>query len=110
MTTLHLQPVFTASRRPVLARAGDVLRRHRRTILAAQWVVVALYALLVLVPAFLPLPGTGASMLSNLTLLAQFAFWGIWWPFVIASTMLLGRAWCGLFCPEGTLTEFASRH
>ena len=96
--------------RTLLARAGDALRAHRREIVAMQWAIVAFYALLVVVPALLPLPPGGASIVSNLTLFAQFAFWGIWWPFVIASTMLFGRAWCGLFCPEGTLTEFASRH
>ena len=110
MATIPIAPAPRASRRSALARAGEALRRPRRAILAVQWGVVALYALLVIVPALLPLPPAGASIASNLTLLAQFAFWGIWWPFVIAGTMLLGRAWCGLLCPEGTLTEFASRH
>lgn len=46
----------------------------------------------------------------RLVLLAQYLFWGVWWPFVILSVMLLGRVWCGVLCPEGALTEFASRH
>lgn len=92
-----------------LARLGDAMARHRRVILATQWAVVAGYALLVAVPAFLPLPPLGASVVDNLTLFAQFAFWGLWWPFVILSTMLLGRVWCGVLCPEGALAEFASR-
>ncbi|TAK42033.1 MAG: 4Fe-4S binding protein [Betaproteobacteria bacterium] len=85
------------------------MRRHRRAILALQWVVVMLYLALLIVPAFLPLPPSGATLLSNLTLFAQFAFWGLWWPFVMLSVMLMGRVWCGVLCPEGALTEWASR-
>jgi len=94
----------------MLARVGDTLRRHRRTIIALQWFVVGGYAILIAIPPLLPLPSSVDRIVTNLTLFAQFAFWGLWWPFVIASTMLVGRAWCGILCPEGTLTEFASRH
>lgn len=46
----------------------------------------------------------------RLVLLAQYLFWGVWWPFVILSIMFMGRVWCGVLCPEGALAEFASRH
>jgi polyferredoxin len=93
-----------------LAGVGDAMRRHRRAILALQWTVVVAYLVLLLVPPFLPLPGPNAHIYDNLRLFAQFAFWGLWWPFVMLSMMALGRVWCGTLCPEGTLTEFASRH
>ncbi|HXZ53028.1 MAG TPA: 4Fe-4S binding protein, partial [Burkholderiales bacterium] len=93
-----------------LAGVGDALRRHRPAILALQWVVVAVYLMLLLVPPFMPLPPADAHIYDNLRLFAQFAFWGLWWPFVMLSMMALGRVWCGTLCPEGTLTEFASRH
>jgi polyferredoxin len=94
----------------VLARLGDAMRRSRRTILAIQWSVIVFYLLLVVVPAWLPLPPEDARLYSNLRLFAQFLFWGVWWPFVMLGTMLCGRVWCGVFCPEGALTEFAGRH
>lgn len=93
-----------------LAALGDRLRRSRRAILTLQWLVVIVYAALVTIPAFIPLPPDNAGILDHLTRIAQFAFWGIWWPFVILSIIVLGRAWCGFLCPEGALTEWVSRY
>jgi len=93
-----------------LARAGDFLRDHQQAIQRMQWAIVVVYVALLVVPALLPLPDRTASVFNNLSIVAQFAFWGIWWPFVLLSMPLFGRAWCGLFCPEGALTEWASRH
>ncbi|MCY1508634.1 4Fe-4S binding domain protein [compost metagenome] len=92
-----------------LSAFGDGLRRHAGLIRRLQWAVVAFYAALLVIPAFLPLPDSQARMLSDLTLLAQFVFWGLWWPFVLLSVVLFGRLWCGLLCPEGALSEWASR-
>ncbi|SDG40147.1 Polyferredoxin [Pseudomonas benzenivorans] len=92
----------------LLAALGDGLRRHAGLIRGLQWLVVAFYALLLVVPALLPLPASQARILDNLTLLAQFIFWGLWWPFVLLSIVLFGRLWCGLLCPEGALSEWIS--
>jgi polyferredoxin len=93
-----------------LAGIGHWLSRHQGVIRAMQWGVIALYLVLVAIPAFLELPPRTAHIWTNLTLAAQFLFWGIWWPFVLLSMVLVGRSWCGLFCPEGALTEIVSRH
>ena len=93
-----------------LASGGEWLRTHARLIRALQWVVVLVYAVLLIVPAVLPLPDGAARAWNNITVLAEFAFWGIWWPFVLLSMVLFGRLWCGVLCPEGTLTEWASKH
>lgn len=94
---------------PWLTRLGHWMRDHRSLILGVQWLVVMAYAFLLIVPVFLPLPDETAHVWNNLTVVAQFAFWGVWWPFVLVSMVLLGRVWCGVLCPEGALTEFASR-
>jgi polyferredoxin len=91
-------------------RAGDWLRDHQRAIRLLQWTVVVAYIFLIAVPVIFPLPARAAHIWDNVTLFAQFVFWGIWWPFVLLSMIVVGRSWCGFFCPEGTLTEFASRH
>jgi polyferredoxin len=98
-----------ASPRPLLARLGTALRTHARLVRGVQWAAVAVYLFLVVVPAFLPLPPDEARAFDHLAVLAQWAFWGLWWPLVLLSMFVAGRAWCGLFCPEGTLTEAASR-
>ena len=92
-----------------LAQAGHWMQRHGALIRNVQWVVVLVYAVLILVPAFTPLPDDTAHIWSNLTVFAQFVFWGIWWPFVLLSMVMLGRVWCGVLCPEGALSEFASK-
>ncbi|AVR89309.1 4Fe-4S binding protein [Thauera aromatica] len=96
-------------RRPALARLGEAMRRHRGWIVGIQWAVLAVYLFLVVTPAFLPLPDSRARLWDDLTLFAQFVFWGLWWPFVLLSMMLMGRVWCGVLCPEGFLAEQASR-
>jgi len=92
----------------MLGKIGDGLMRNQRAIRAGQWTVVGIYIMLVAVPAFLPLPQRTAHIWTDLTLFAQFIFWGIWWPFVLLSMVLVGRMWCGLLCPEGALSEAAS--
>lgn len=92
-----------------LARLGELMVHHRCWIQGIQWAVVTFYLALVVAPAFLELPPPDARLLDNLVLFAQFLFWGLWWPFVILSMFVVGRLWCGVFCPEGALSEWASR-
>jgi len=92
-----------------VAAFGRALARHRRIIVCIQWCVIVFYLALVIIPAFLPLPPEEAHLWNNLRLFAQFAFWGVWWPGVMIATLTLGRVWCGLFCPEGTMTEWVSQ-
>jgi polyferredoxin len=91
-----------------LAPLGHWLQSHAGLIRRVQWVVVLFYVALLVLPAVLPLPDERAHIVNNLTIFAQFIFWGIWWPFVLLSMLLVGRAWCGVLCPEGALTEWAS--
>lgn len=93
-----------------LAYIGNQMANHRKWILGLQWIVVVFYVALVAIPAFLPLPDEDIHIWQSLTRIAQFAFWGIWWPFVMVSMMLMGRIWCGVLCPEGALSEWASKH
>ena len=96
-------------KKPFLQKLGDFMQQHRRMILGLQWFIVLFYFTLLIWPAMLPLPKDYVHFYENLILFAQFIFWGIWWPFVMLSMVLMGRVWCGLFCPEGALSEWTSR-
>ena len=93
-----------------LAQAGLWLRDRQNFLRRLQWGVVVAYVALLVTPAVLPLPQGAAHIWTNVTLFAQFVFWGLWWPFVLLSMVLVGRAWCGLLCPEGALTERMAEH
>jgi len=101
---------LSISKKTLLQSLGDAMRHHRGLIQSIQWTVVIFYLSLLIWPAFMPLPAAYAHFYDNLVLFAQFVFWGLWWPFVMLSMMLIGRVWCGVFCPEGSLSELASRH
>ena len=83
---------------------GDGLKRRQDVVRGIQWGVVALYAFLLVAPVAAP-----NGVLSGLARFSEALFWGVWWPGVILATLLFGQFWCGLLCPDGTLTEFASR-
>lgn len=93
-----------------LEKVGLFLRNNRRLIISVQWLIVILYAAMVIIPAFLPLPPEDAHIWDNLRLFAQFCFWGLWWPGVMIATVTMGRVWCGLFCPEGAVSEWVSQY
>ncbi|UCV02618.1 4Fe-4S binding protein [Dechloromonas denitrificans] len=106
----HVVHFHASQPRNRVEKIGLFLRRNRRPIIATQWVVIVLYAAMVIIPAFLPLPPENAHIWDNLRLFAQFCFWGLWWPGVMIATVTMGRVWCGLFCPEGALSEWVSQY
>nr|WP_284676566.1 4Fe-4S binding protein [Vibrio sinus] len=60
-------------------------------------------------PLYAPIPKSHDTIFSNLTLLSQFAFWGIWYGFTLLSVIFVGRLWCGLLCPLGALSEWVGK-
>ncbi|WP_084493516.1 4Fe-4S binding protein [Brackiella oedipodis] len=110
MQTTTRQPTFIDKFDAGLIHIGNFIKRHQRLIFWIQMAIVLLYATLIIVPIFVPLPGNSDHILTHITVFAQFVFWGIWWPFVLLSMVLFGRIWCGVLCPEGALSEWASHY
>ena len=101
---------FAIRRAPHLLRAlGNLLQRRQDVVLRIQWLFVVLYAFLLIAPVLLPAPPAQATVFNSLARFSEALFWGVWWPGVILVTLLFGQFWCGILCPDGTLTEFISR-
>ncbi len=83
--------------------------RHPKILPGLHLLMVLFYLTLLLVPPFLPTPPEDATPFTSVVRFSQFAFWYLWWPFVVLSMILFGRAWCGFLCPEGALAAWASR-
>ncbi|MBF0180259.1 MAG: 4Fe-4S binding protein [Magnetococcales bacterium] len=100
---------------PDLRRPFWVLRVEHFLALRRNWfpvwqlLTLVVFIALVFVPAFLPEPPENATPWNNFTRFAIYAMWGIWFPLVLLSVILVGRAWCGMFCPQGAISEWASR-
>jgi len=93
-----------------IAALGNWLGQHQQLIRRVQWIIILCYIGLMVIPIFFPLPDDSATLFHNVTVFAAFIFWGIWWPFVLLSIILFGRLWCGVLCPEGSLSEIANQY
>ena len=89
--------------------------RVERAVLSHPWllpgchlVMIGVYLSLILIPPFLPRPPEDATPFTNFVRLSQFVFWYVWWPSVVLSMIVFGRAWCGFLCPEGALAAYAA--
>jgi polyferredoxin len=103
-------PATSSSNLAIPARFGRAVQRNPCVTSAIQWGAVALYLFLLFAPFLDHAPGMESFTSSNLGRFSRFMLWGFGWPFIMLSMMLFGRVWCGVFCPDGTLTELVSRH
>jgi polyferredoxin len=51
----------------------------------------------------------GDTPLTNFALFSNYIMWGLWFPLVLLSVIFTGRSWCGLMCPMGAASEWASK-
>jgi polyferredoxin len=77
------------------------------------WIQVLMFGVFLVVigvPLLLPDPPAGSGILSNPTLFLRYMLWGIWFPLVFLSVIVLGRLWCGTLCPMGAASELANKY
>ncbi|CAH0537725.1 4Fe-4S binding protein [Vibrio marisflavi] len=71
--------------------------------------LVALVALLI-APLFGSYPKFHwQTPLNNGQLFSEWVLWGLWYPGTLLSVLFVGRFWCGVLCPLGALSEWASK-
>ncbi len=94
----------TVSGQNALHRIGDALASNQGRLRRIQLLVVTFYALAGAIVVFAS-PAWSEEFDRWITVL----LWGLWWPAVLIGNLMFGQAWCGLLCPDGTLTELAGR-
>src|SRR3990170_3957921 len=85
----------------------DFFVKNRERFIYLHMGMLIIFAALIFITPFLPLPAEDATLLNNFTLLAKFLIWGLWFPLMLLSVVFFGRLWCGLLCPQGALREYA---
>lgn len=60
-------------------------------------------------PLFFPNPAEDATPLTDITVLANYLIWGLWFPLVFLSVIFTGRSWCGVLCPMGAASEWTNK-
>ncbi|CAG9297521.1 4Fe-4S binding protein [Celerinatantimonas diazotrophica] len=74
-----------------------------------QLVMLVALAALLIVPLFLTVPQYAwQTPWNNAQLFSEWALWAIWYPGTLLSVLLVGRLWCGFFCPLGATSEWVS--
>ena len=96
-----------ASRHPGLERRLAWLRPW------LPWVHVGMFLVflaVLVVPVHLPESSEQATFLDDGRELANYLLWGVWFPLVFFSVVIIGRSWCGFLCPMGAASELANHH
>lgn len=82
---------------------------HRRHVKWLQAAMLLVFLIVVALPALLPEPSPEATTWTDPRLALKYLLWGIWFPLVFLTVIVVGRLWCGVFCPMGAASEFANR-
>lgn len=82
--------------------------KYRQQLRWVHMVMFVAFVAILFVPLALPEPPQDATPLTNLTTLANYLLWGVWFPLVFLSAIFTGRSWCGLACPMGAASEWSN--
>jgi hypothetical protein len=106
---IAVNPTYVKRKNRFLIRIEDFVYQHKNKLVLVHASLFLLFLMLIVLPLLLPQPAEQATLFTNFTLFAQFLLWGIWFPLVFASVIFSGRSWCGLLCPMGAASEWATK-
>lgn len=109
MQTMQHGEFAIADRPGFLTKVESFMAKYREHLVWVHVIMLLLFAGVVLAPLLFPAPAENATPAESFPLLANFLLWGIWFPLVLVSVLVTGRSWCGLMCPMGASSEWASR-
>lgn len=106
---VETNPVYQARKNKFTIKLEQFIFEHRNKLVLVHLSMFFLFVILIAFPILLPHPAEEATFYNNFTLFAQFLLWGVWFPLVFASVIFSGRSWCGLLCPMGAASEWATK-
>lgn len=98
-----------SSNESVSAAVEAFFVRFRNRFVYLHMTFFVFFMALMFVPLYLPDPVMGDNQYSHFALFANYVMWGLWFPLVLLSVIFTGRLWCGVMCPMGAASEWASR-
>ena len=90
-------------------RAEAALVAFRPYFIWVQAAMFVLFLVVVVVPLHTAEPDSGSTPLNDLRTGLSYLLWGLWFPLVFLSVVLVGRLWCGLLCPMGAAAEWVNK-
>jgi hypothetical protein len=104
-----VNPEYLKRRNKFFIKLENFIYRHKNKLVFIHAALFLLFLVLIALPLFLPQPAEQATAFTNFSLFSQFLLWGIWFPLVFVSVLFTGRSWCGILCPMGAASEWATK-
>ena len=87
----------------------NFFEKFHRYFFYVQILMLVSFLFLLIAPVFSKNPKYTDTIFTNVILLSQFLFWGIWYGACLLSVIPFGRLWCGMLCPLGAFTQWAGK-
>lgn len=106
---LQVENDHTAPAKPYNLRLETALVKALPYLPWVHGVMFVLFLMLMTGPEILKWLGVDGVITDGVSELSLILVWGLWFPLVLLSVVVSGRSWCGILCPMGAASEWASK-